>query len=317
MKLIAQSITALSIAISAVANYAATRTSPLIVDHSYDISAVPTATWEALRTASPIIHYAHRSDGSAVTWGLDSLAKLDASKWPYIEEYTGMPDAGSGLRVWNGMTGDDYITPDKYWTTEAARNNLTQILTDNPTIKYTSWTWCNEDDYWAIGPSQSDNNTLTDYFRIMDSLEQEFPNVTFIYQTAAIRDPGSDDAKLSQAAFNDSLRHWAIKNNKILFDFADLDAWYNGDYHTIVVNNKTIPYQNPAWLEESPATNGHHANDAMGLDKGKAWWYLMARLETGWTPSTNPSFILKMKTQPQWSKARVFDLLGRRNQELR
>lgn len=294
---------------------AAPRTSPLIIDHTYPFKDVPEAKWEELRNAHPLTHYAHRSDGSAVPFGLDRLNSIDPDKWPSTIQERGLPTITEGLGLWDGMTSETYATPDKYWTTKAARDDLTAILNGNPSIQYASWTWCNEDDYWPIGPSQSDNNTLADYFRIMDSLEQKFPNVTFIYQTAAMRADGGDEQRLNQAAFNDSLRSWAIANNKVLFDFADLDVWHNGDAHTVTIGEETIPFQHPAWLEGTGATNGgHHANDSMGIDKGIAWWTMMVMLETGWAPSGTT----QMRTRPvgnrntiPWLTRQQFDLLGR------
>jgi hypothetical protein len=153
----------------------------------------------------------------------------------------------------------------------------------------------------------------------MDSLEQKFPNVTFIYQTAAIRDPdgAGDAAILNQHRFNDSLRHWAIKNNKVLFDFADLDAWHAGEHHTLKIDGNTVDFQHPFWLQGNGATNGdHHANDSMGIDKGKAWWTLMAMLETGWTPSTTKAINRVRGQEPaRLFQATRFDLLGRKSRD--
>lgn len=295
------------------------RTSPLIIDHEYPFSEVPEATWETLRDANPLIHYAHRSDGSAVPFGISSLNTIDADQWPAEIATLSAPTNTSGLRIWDGMTAETYVTPDHYWTTKNARDELTKILKDNPSIHYTSWTWCNEDDYWPISPSKEDNTSLTDYFRIMDSLEQEFSNVTFIYQTAAIRDPdgAGDAAILNQDRFNDSLRHWAVKNNKVLFDVADLDAWHAGEHHTLVIDGDTVDFQHPFWLQGNGPTNGgHHANDSMGVDKGKAWWTLMAMLETGWKPSTTKVINRFHGQEPvRLFQASQFDLLGRKSRK--
>lgn len=292
---------------------AAPRTSPLIIDHTYPFEQVPDATWEEVRNANPTIHLSNRSDGSAIGFGLGALRDMDAVAWPYVGEWTDLPPAGKGLGIWEGMEVESYVTPDRYWTNQDARDELTRILNSNPRIHYTSWTWCDEDDYWPLGPSQNDNRSLEDYFRIMDSLEQVFPQVTFIYQTAAMRDPGTDGMKIHQAEFNDSLRAWAIKNNKVLFDFADLDVWHAGDKHTTTVNGTTIPFQHPAWLENNGATTGwHHANDSMGIDKGKAWWTMMAMLETGWTPNPSSSLTPRQSRMAPRGISRIpFDLLGR------
>ena len=294
---------ALCLLFLALSPMAAVRTTPLIVDHTYDLTIVPDSVLAKVRNMTDVVHYAHRSDGSAVPFGLQALSALDSSRYPYAEGYTSVPTERShGIRFWNGMVSSDYIYPADYWMSDAGRKNLATILTSNSKIRYTSWTFCNEDDYWGLTDQGGDNGSLGSYIRIMDYLEQQHPNVTFIYQTAAMRDAGSESSNVNQAIFNDSLRHWARLHNKVLFDFADLDVWYKGSAHTDtfrftnalgVAKDTVVPFQNPGWLAGNGATNnGHHANDSMGVDKGKAWWYLMARL-TGWNPTaTSPTSTL-------------------------
>ena len=76
-----------------------------------------------------------------------------------------------------------------------------------------------------------------------------------------------------------------------------------------ITKDTVVPFQHPAWLENNGASNGgHHANDSMGIDKGKAWWYLMARL-TGWSPQATP--IQKRKSAPSLFVDRErYNLLG-------
>jgi len=268
-------------ALSAAVGSATPRSAALVVDHTYDLSALTDAVRTSLVGRNPLVHYAHRSDGSAVPFGMDALATSQPSKFPYQESVLpyGEP-TGSGVRFWRGMPADSYVMPDGYWASAAGRSDLTTFLKANPSVWISTWTWCNEDDYWSILGDSTGSDNVQAYFRWMDSLERAFPKTTFVYQTAAMRDPGSDDAKIHQAAFNDSVRAIAIRRKKILFDVADLDVWHAGQKNTIVVGGRTVPYQHPAWAENNgPTNNGHHANDSMGIDHGRAWWALMARLE--------------------------------------
>ena len=63
-----------------------------------------------------------------------------------------------------------------------------------------------------------------------------------------------------------------------------LDSWYyeNGAWHqyTYTYNDETIPAKHPDLLEE-PGFNWSHATQASCEQKGRAFWYLMARL-AGW-----------------------------------
>jgi len=268
-------------ALSAAASSAAPGSSALVVDHSYDLSALTDAVRTSLVGRNPLVHYAHRSDGSAVPFGLEALATSQPSRFPYTESVLPYTEpTGAGVRFWRGMPADSYVMPAGYWASGAGRADLSKSLKANPSVWISTWTWCNEDDYWSIDGDSTGGDNVRAYFHWMDSLERAFPSVTFVYQTAAMRDPGSDEAKIQQAAFNDSVRAIAIRRKKILFDVADLDVWHAGQKNTIVVGGKTVPYQHPAWAENyGPTNNGHHGNDSLGIDHGRAWWALMARLE--------------------------------------
>jgi hypothetical protein len=290
----AQRLGLISLLALASASTAAPRTSPLVVDHTYNLSSIPETVLERLRAMTDVVHFAHRSDGSAMPWGLEKLSDLNPGRMPFGEGYLSIPNTPTqGIRFWDGMSRESYVTPELYWQSHAGREDLRTILQGNASIKYTSWTWCNEDDYWDLADRGGDNASLGAYFRIMDSLERALPNVTFIYQTAAMRETGTEESNVKQAIFNQTLRDWAIRNNKILFDVADLDTWSKGvqNLDTFEIRTNTgvkdtiVPFIHPDWVEgNGPTTGWHHANDSMGIDKGKAWWYLMARL-TGWEPT--------------------------------
>lgn len=273
----------MSLAIFLGSSFAAGRSVPLVVNHSYDLADLPAGVVAKMEASAPMVHYAHRSDGSAVPFGLEALNSLDAMLYPFASADLALPTAKSGIRFWNGMSANNYVTPDLYWQTKAGRDDLSLILNRNSEIQFASWTWCNEDDYYGLG-DPANGQGLGSYFRTMDSLEKVFVQVTFIYQTAAIRDAGSDASNIHQAIFNDSLRRWAVSHNKILFDVSDLDAWHAGDFHTesfalSALKDTVVQFVHPAWAEGfGPTNNGHHANDSMGVDKGKAWIYLMSRL---------------------------------------
>jgi hypothetical protein len=268
------------------AAFSGQRISPLIVDHTYDFTVVTPAIVTSLVNKAPIIHYAHRSDGSAIPGGLEILFKRDSLNWPVSIKYfensstTQMPPVNKGLRMWCGMPMNNYTEPNLYWASASGRNELGKLLTNNPEIKYTSWTWCNEDDWWGVVGDIRGGGSLSSYFFYLDSLERAFPNVTFIYQTGAMRQPADGWQEMRQAEFNDSLRAWAKRQNKVLFDFADLDVWNNGQHYIKVATfqgqSKSVDFQHPAWRTPE---KGWHANDSMALDKAKAWWTLMALLE--------------------------------------
>jgi len=72
---------------------------------------------------------------------------------------------------------------------------------------------------------------------------------------------------------NEQIRKYCIDNNKVLFDFADLDCWYNGEQHT----ENGIPIEHPEYNGDEAG----HTTFSSCENKGKAFWWLMARI-SGW-----------------------------------
>ncbi len=63
-------------------------------------------------------------------------------------------------------------------------------------------------------------------------------------------------------------------NNKFLFDFADLDCWYNGEQYT----ENGIPMEHPHYHGDEAGHTTYTSCD----NKGKAFWWLLARM-AGWS----------------------------------
>ena len=72
---------------------------------------------------------------------------------------------------------------------------------------------------------------------------------------------------------NEQIRAYCRQNNKILFDFADLDCWYNGEQYAV----SGIPSEHPHYSGDEA---GHTTYESCE-NKGRAFWWLMARI-AGW-----------------------------------
>ena len=68
-------------------------------------------------------------------------------------------------------------------------------------------------------------------------------------------------------------RQGCQNNGKVLFDFADIDCWYNGEQHTA----GTPPMEHPQYNGDEA---GHTTYESCE-NKGKAFWWMMARV-AGW-----------------------------------
>ncbi|HBX69446.1 MAG TPA: hypothetical protein DEH25_08695 [Chloroflexi bacterium] len=130
----------------------------------------------------------------------------------------------------------------------------------------------------------------------IEGLETQYPSKTIIYWTTSLaRSIGTPEGE----SFNNQMRQYAIANDKILFDVADIEShdpsgqpcYDNRDgveYCNSANNCENHPNdgQNIAAICQDYTTElegGHLGVSAGGLRIAKAFWVLMARLN-GWTP---------------------------------
>ncbi|MBP6961620.1 MAG: right-handed parallel beta-helix repeat-containing protein [Thermotogae bacterium] len=243
----------------------------IIVNHlNANIALIPQNWINTVKTNS-VLHYARRSHGSQLNEGAQLLENQNAT-YAYSESWCALPALTNALRVWNGQTPEvgDYIPPEDYWATPGGLATTRSILTANPSIKYTMWSWCTELDYWS-------EEEVNAYLAAISTLEAQFPQVKFIYMTGNAQAAGAEGWNRHQR--NEQIREFCQANNKILYDFGDLDCWYNGVQATTSYGANTYPVQHASY--DGPEYNGTHVNQLSCSVKGKALWWLMARLE-GW-----------------------------------
>ncbi|EYF02467.1 hypothetical protein [Chondromyces apiculatus] len=238
-------------------------------DHGdVDLADIPQSCLDHLK-ANVIVHYGHRSHGSQITHGAKSLRNKDA-KYGFQTGYMGIPNTPGALRVWAGMVTTDAVSAAKYWDSEAGLNELRTILTNNPSIRYSAWAW-------SFEISSQTQATIDDYLTTMNSLEQEFPDVTFIYMTGTAEETYNG---ANRKARNQQIRSYAQANGKILYDHEDLDAWSGDERYSLMLGGVEVPMEHPDW--NAPDTNGYnysHATQASCENKARAFWVMLATLE--------------------------------------
>ncbi|MEA1934765.1 MAG: hypothetical protein U9N60_10125, partial [Thermodesulfobacteriota bacterium] len=186
------------------ASYAA-RTKPLIVDHTCtDISQIPD---DVIDTVQNIIkwHYSHTSHGGQLTTGLSRIESSD-SKYNINRSTSSLPTEEGALCIKDGMipAGDTYNSPGDYFSSDWLRPYYVQQLldlTDYAAINISAFCWCCQMNSYSEG-------TVESYLQAMSNLENDNPDITFIYFTGnAQTGPGNHYNQNLAQGYNRYLRN--------------------------------------------------------------------------------------------------------------
>ncbi len=185
--------------------------SGIVADHtSIRIDRIP-LDWVERAKKQLHIAYGHTSHGSQITEGMRELTNL--RKGPYVYK-NGSPEGSLDIKD-NPFGGDkDLGNPDnKTWAAETRK-----YLEKNPQINVVMWSWCGQ-------LSNAGKEFVQNYLDLMQSLEEDFPNVTFVYMTGHLDGTGENGTLEKN---NRQIREFCKNNGKVLFDFSDIES-YNPD----------------------------------------------------------------------------------------
>ncbi|HNY76793.1 MAG: hypothetical protein RBS72_13375 [Sedimentisphaerales bacterium] len=267
----------------------ASRSEPLIIDHTCtEIASIPES---AIVQAKQQLHiaYGHTSHGWQITTGMTGLVAFANA-------------GGKGLKLpkdifaWNdgGIDGaldlHDYAMPGDLGEYPGWVDRTRVYLNDpqNAEVNVIMWSWCSQ-----VSSRYVNDRLMTEYLNPMSQLEEDYPHVTFIYMTGHVHH--SQDMYLKAA--NYVVREYCKANNKVLYDFADIESYdpdgtfypfadENCDYYASrtgsLLGNWAKEWQdshtiNVDWYDcPSPHSEPLNANQ-----KAYAAWWLFARLG-GW-----------------------------------
>jgi hypothetical protein len=189
----------------------------IIVDHRCtDLSKIPPYWLEEAKTLT--LHYAHTSHGNQITSGIVNLESLDEKYSVAIRSSStaGLPagEIPSALRIYDGNPPETYITTEDYWESDGGKDR-TRAVAATGDYNFSMWSWCGEN-------SSANEIYINNYLETMNQFETEFPDMRFIYMTGHLDGSGSA-GNLHQR--NDQIRNYCIVNNKVLFDFADIERY--------------------------------------------------------------------------------------------
>lgn len=256
---------------------------PVIADHNcIDIGMIP-LEWATKARKELHIAYGHTSHGSQIIDGLLGLTNL--KKEPFVYKKGLLKQGSLDLRD-NPFDGwRDLGNPDnKVWV------GLTrEYLKKNKDINVVMWSWCGQ-------MSTASTEYVQNYLDQMQALEGEFTHVRFVYMTGHLDGTGEEGIL---ARNNNQIREFCKQNNKILFDFADIESYnpdgtYFGDKYANDMceydsNGDKKPDKNWAKEWQESHTKGvdwyecksEHSEPVNANMKAYAFWWLAARLG-GW-----------------------------------
>ncbi|WP_437731791.1 hypothetical protein [Sorangium sp. So ce1335] len=241
-------------------------------DHRHTaLDVIPASCLDALRSGNFIFHYAHRSHGSQIIVGAESIEAGNPA-YGFKAEYCDVPSETDVFPMWDGMTDGNLVHGEQYWASQDGIDDLRAILRAHPEIRYSMWSWSSE-------ISEQTEEDVQRYLDTLDALGQEFPEVTFIYMTG----PGDEEyAGVNRAKRNQQIRDFCRDHGKILYDFEDLDVHWNGERHTAVVDGEEIPMQHPHFDVDTSGNAEYehtHTTQDSCVVKASAFWRMMAELE--------------------------------------
>lgn len=192
------------------------------------------------------VYYVHTSHGGQVMTGLNMVETEDAT-W----DYPPIQEVSDDL----GHLGD---------TSWAAPCRA--FLDANPDYNMVMFSWCG-------GCSDNTEEGINIYLNKMSELEAQYPDRAFVYMTGHLDGTGVGG---NLYARNDQIRQYCLDNNKILFDFADIESYDpDGVYYPDASDACEWCYDWCA-LYSCPSCGGcAHSHCFNCYQKGKAWWSMM------------------------------------------
>lgn len=206
---------------------------PIIIDHTcIDIYQVPVEYINAAK-ANLHISYGYTSHGRQIIKGMDFLDGFMNTKPGYPQGlFAHDPYNVAGklhFDIEGNLSDDAGYYPD--WVNETrdflGTPDSNGRGSSRPEFNVIIWAWCSQLSWYST------EDVYNMYLNDMNQLEEDYFGVTFIYMTGH-----SDGSGLEGDLHrnNTTIRNYCVANNKVLFDFYDIECYdpdgnYYGDKH--------------------------------------------------------------------------------------
>lgn len=198
----------------------------LIINHQN--TNITLLSEESINSAKSTLHiaYAHTSHGSQLIDGMSGLiafanggGKGLALPENIFEFNNGGTEGALDLDDHYADMGDVGYYPDWYNHTINYLGDVdpnTGRGTANPDVNVMIWSWCGQ------AAEYTEQRMIDQYLNPMSQLESVYYNVKFVYMTCHLNGTGLEG---NLHLRNEQIRNYCHSNNKILYDFADIETY--------------------------------------------------------------------------------------------
>jgi hypothetical protein len=262
-------------------------------------TATPTTDVSSASIPSNAIVADHQAINTFDTIPPSALSAAAATKTLFMHQSTGANIRSIGLDCLAGLNDPNYVPPE----CTLYNRNPPYIPYDNRNWTWSIWSTPMADaiakmDMWVsvVNAQQSNyqvlgmklcyvdgwNVNFDNYRQKMELLERTYPQKKFIWTTSALWEVSAVSSNLSNARniqiFNQQLRAYAIANNKILYDLADIESH---DPNGNLCQSNGYEALCDEYSDGMGGGGGGHPDVDGSIRLAKGFWWLMARI-SGW-----------------------------------